>query len=205
MSPKITLCLVAIYWISIPAHAVQGGHPVPTTAAGFAADSELYRVDDESILLSAARAIIADDPDCALVTIDRNGQPRVRTVTASSPEDDMTIWIATRPGTRKVHQIQQNEKVALYFNDDAKLSYVSVMGRATLHDDSATKEAKTFYDKARLETFFPDYPDNYVLIKVEPIWIEVLGHGVLDHPETWRPQAVVLEGELLQSLSGRSH
>ncbi len=158
-----------------------------------AGDEELYKADDETTILAAARAIIGDDPNCALITIDPEGQPRVRTVRASTPEEDMTIWIATRPSTRKVKQIQQNDKVALYFNDDAKSSYVSVMGRATLHDDLDTKEKKNFFDEDSLERFWPHFPDNYLLIRVEPIWIEVMGHGIEGHPETWRPQAVVLE------------
>lgn len=161
------------------------------------AGDELYLAEDESKILSAARAIIAEDSNCALITIDAEGRPRARTVKASAPDEDMTIWIATRPSTRKVKQIQQNDKVTLYFNDDAKSSYVSVMGRATLHDDLATKEAKSFFDKSSLKKFWPNYPDNYVLIKVVPTWIEVMGHGVEGHPETWRPQAVILYDQRL--------
>lgn len=158
-----------------------------------AVQSELFQAQDEAKVLEAARAIIADDPDCALITVDTDGQPRARTVTASPPEEDMTIWIATRPATRKVEQIRHHHRVTLYFNDDAKGSYVSVMGRATLHDDLPTIEAKNFWKDPKLHVFWPDYPDDYLLIEVEPLWIEVLGHGVAPHPETWRPQAVVLE------------
>ena len=149
----------------------------------------------ESVILSAARAIIAEDPNCALITLDSELQPRVRTVTASPPEDDLTIWIATRPSTRKVRQIRQHEKVTLYFNDDVKGSYVSIMGRATLHDDLETKRAKIFHDEGDFRAFWPNYPDDYLLIKVVPIWIEVLGHGIEADLDTWRPQGVVLEGE----------
>lgn len=153
---------------------------------------EIYRAAETSAILDAARAIIAQDPDCALITIDGSGQPRVRTVTASPPEDDMTIWIATRPATRKVKQIEQHAKVSLYFNDDAQGSYVSVMGTAKLHNDLATKEAKDFYARSVRDAFWPNYPDDYLLIEVTPQWIEVIGHGIAAHPQTWRPQGIVL-------------
>lgn len=157
------------------------------------ADSELYQADEEGVILAAARSIIASDPDCALITLDENARPRVRTVTASAPDENMVIWVATRPDTRKVRQISQNGKVALYFDDDEAASYVSIMGTATLHDDQATKVAKNFYDPARLKMFWPDFPDDYLLIRIEPDWIEVMGHGIQGHPRTWRPQAVVVK------------
>ena len=156
------------------------------------AESAVYQVDDDTTILTAARAIIAADPDCALITIDESGQPRVRTVTASKPDEDMTIWIATRPDTRKVQQIRHNDRVSLYFNIDEESAYVSVMGRATLHDDLATKNLIKIYSRAARNAFWPLYPDDYLLIKVEPDWIEVLGYGVSAHPQTWRPQGVSL-------------
>lgn len=157
-----------------------------------APSGELYRIDDERTILAAARAIIASDSVAALVTIDADGQPRVRSVNTSAPEEDMTIWIATRPDTRKVEQIRLNPNVALYYNDDAALSYVSIMGTATLHTDLETKEAKNFLEESVLRNFWPDYPRDYLLIQVTPTWIEVTGHGISAHPQTWRPQAVEL-------------
>lgn len=154
---------------------------------------ELYREASEVIILEAAREIIAEDPYCALITIDEGGHPRVRTVRGSAPNEGMTIWIATRPSTRKVNQILANNKVTLYFNNDETSSYVSLMGRATLHDDLETKEKENFFEEEDLKRFWPQYPKDYLLIKVIPFWIEVMGHGIKGHPETWRPQAVILE------------
>jgi general stress protein 26 len=157
------------------------------------AKEELNYAKDEATLLQAARAIIAKDPDCALITLDDNGQPRSRTVTASQPDKDMTIWIATKHSTRKVKQIMMNPRVTLYFNDDPSYSYVSIMGRATLHDDLSTKIEKNFYGDAKLKALWPEFPDDYLLIKVEPEWIEVTGHGVASRGDDWRPQASVFE------------
>ncbi len=133
-----------------------------------AAAEEIYQTAEQARILTAARQIIAADPTAALITLDKNGMPRVRTVNASPPEADMTIWIATRPNTRKVTQIKANPKVALYFNDDPGNAYVSVMGTASLHDDLATKQAKNFYPTEELRAFWPQYPDDFLLIKITP-------------------------------------
>ena len=167
---------ISTLW-AIPALAVEG----------------LYQTIQDEEILRAARAIIAADPDAALVTVDGNGQPRIRTVTASTPESDMTIWVATKPNTRKISQLRNNPKVALYFNNDAAFSYVSIMGTATLHDDLATKAAKNFYPKDELQKHWPDYPNDYLLIKITPMWIEVEGHGVTGHANTWQPQGLELK------------
>jgi general stress protein 26 len=153
--------------------------------------AELHLAADEEAALAAARAIIAADPIAAMITVDADGQPRVRSVNASVPEADMTIWIATRPDTRKVAQIRENANVTLYFNVDATASYASIMGTATIHTDSATLATKNFFAEEELRAFWPDYPENFVLIRVQPSWLEVTGHGIGAHPESWRPQAVV--------------
>ena len=163
------------------------------TVAACECRGELFQEASEATILRAAREIIAGDPNCALITIDEEGHPRVRTVRGSAPKEGMTIWIATRPSTRKVNQILANNRVTLYFNNDETSSYVSLMGRATLHNDFSTKEKENFFAEEDLKKFWPQYPKDYLLIKVIPFWIEVMGHGIKGHPETWRPQAVILE------------
>lgn len=161
---------------------------------GFTCQAEtLYQSAAPSRVLEAARQIIAGDPDCALITVDGNGQPRARTVTASAPEADMTIWIATKPNTRKVSQLREHPEVTLYFSNDAAFSYVSIMGTATLHDDPTTVDAKNFYPPEQLRMHWPDYPKDFLLIKVTPKWIEVEGHGMSGHADTWQPQGVRLD------------
>ena len=151
--------------------------------------SQLHLATDREAVLKAAREIIKNDPNAALITVDAQGRPRARTVATLPPQQDMTIWIATRPGTRKVRQIRANPRVTLYFSEDEKSSYLSIMGRASLHDDLATKERHK-HPEAAMKEFWPDYPSGYLLIKVEPEWMEVTGYGVEAHPDNWRPQAV---------------
>jgi general stress protein 26 len=156
-----------------------------------------YRITDEATILAGARDLMFADKDVALVTIDSNGQPRVRTVRAfpnqvdsSDPAKGMTVWIMTRRTTRMIQQIRHHPKVTLYFNDDAKLSYLTIMGEAVIHTDSEHEEARRFYDDEYAAFFWPDLKNDFVMIQVKPRWIEFMGPKVPNHPETWRPQSV---------------
>ena len=100
----------------------------------------------------------------------------------------MTVWLATKPVTRKVDQIRKNPHVTLFYWDQASMGYVTLIGDATLVDDPAEK-AKRW--KPEWSEFYSDAnrgPD-YLLIRVRPLRLEVvsLADGVLNDPATWRP------------------
>lgn len=141
-------------------------------------------------LLDAIRAIMAGDRYPTLVSVDADGQPRARTVEVSVPDPDMTLWVATRPNTRKVAQLRAAPRATLHYAVDAEGSYVSVMGTATLHDDAETIARHRFQTDASLAAFWPDFPEDYLLIRIRPEWIEVLGAGVEADPDDWRPQMI---------------
>lgn len=158
---------------------------------------ELFRVNDEQSILVAARALIAVDENAALVTVDAGGQPRVRTVRGflhemdpADPQRSLTVWIMTRLSTRKLDQVRRDPRVTLYFNDDASDCYLSIMGVAVVHTDPDNEDAKAFYDQDYIDYFWPEFPSDFVMLQVRPHWIEFMGPGVPNHPETWRPQAI---------------
>lgn len=157
----------------------------------------LFRIDDEAKILAAARAIIAEDPVAALITLDSSGAPRVRSVGVSDPEDDLTMWIGTRRTSRKVAQLRANPNATLFFNFDdvsggfAKAYYASFMGIASVHTDVATA-AKTAPDEETRKAYWPNFPDDYASIRFKPLWLEVTGHGIKGDKANWQPQAVVL-------------
>jgi general stress protein 26 len=160
--------------------------------------SEFYKVAPDSAILSRARKLMLADSNVALVTVDATGQPRVRTVKAfvepfesGRPEKGVTVWIMTRFTTRKVDQIRGNSNVTLYFNDDARIEYATIMGTAIVHTDPEHPVAKKFYQDGYAEFFWPEFPEGFVMIEVKPRWLEYLGPGMAGHKDTWRPQAVV--------------
>lgn len=167
-------------------------------AQSAAANNELYRSDPPEAILKAARALIEKDENTALVTVDENGQPRVRSVRAFLAKPDpvdpfkgFTVWIMTRDSTRKVGQIRRNPKVTLYFNDDEKVSYLSIMGTAAVVTDPSDPGVKEFLAiEGYKEFFWPEFPKGFVMIRVRPTWLEFMGPDIKNHRQNWRPQAV---------------
>ncbi len=158
---------------------------------------ELYKSAPDSAILSAARALMLADSNVAVVTLDSMGQPRVRTtkafvapVSADDPASGVTVWIMTRLNTRKVDQMRRHPQVTLYFNNDDRIEYATVMGIATVHSDPEHPQAKEFYKDGYAEFFWPDFPRDFVMIEIKPLWLEYLGPRSPGHPQTWRPQAV---------------
>lgn len=170
--------------------------------------SELHKVSSDSAILSAARALMIADSNVAVVTVDSIGQPRIRTtkafvspVDAADPAKGMTVWIMTRLATRKVDQMRRHPQVTLYFNNDERTEYATLMGIATIHRDPNHPQAKAFYENGYKEFFWPDFPNDFVMIEVRPLWVEYLGPTIAAHSDTWRPQAVVLAQECQSSPS----
>ena len=50
-----------------------------------------------------------------------------------------------------------------------------------------------FLDPATVQFFWPAFPKDFVMIEVVPDWLEFIGPGLWNDPDTWRPQAVVFE------------
>lgn len=159
---------------------------------------ELYKVATDSAILEAARALMLADSNVAVVTVDSMGQPRARTTkafvlpeTPGDPARGVTVWIMTRLTTRKVEQMRKHPQVTLYFNDDARVEYATIMGNAVIHTDPEHPDAKRFYQDGYAEFFWPDFPRDFVMVEVKPRWLEYLGPEIAGHSQTWRPQAVV--------------
>jgi len=143
-------------------------------------------------LNNAAREIMAAAGTCALITLDENDTPMVRTMDPFLPENDFTVWFGTNPKSRKVNQIKKNPKVTLYYLDKDASGYVVIHGTAQLVDDQKEKEKRW---KDEWEAFYPNKTEGYILIKVIPEWMEVLSYtrGIFSDPKTWQPPVVVFD------------
>ena len=62
------------------------------------------------------------------------------------------------------------------------------MGKARLVDDVKTKEAKR--RPADTDRFYPEFPADYQLIEITPIWLEGILPGYRGDPDTWKPVSV---------------
>ena len=177
----------------------EGGAPASNDVRPNVPRAELSLARDPALLLDSAAALIARDSSVGMVTVDDAGRPRIRTVRAfrlerpPTPRDRFTVFILTRQSTRKIDHIAKNPRVTLYFNEDHHVSYATLMGRATVHRDAQNPRLQPFLDSATVRFFWPDFPRDFVLIEVVPDWLEFIGPGLWNDPDTWRPQAVVFE------------
>ncbi len=142
----------------------------------------------EQILL-ATKEIIEASGTCALITLDENNLPQVRTMDPFLPESDYTIWLATNPTSRKASQIRNNPNVTLYYTDKNDNGYVSIYGIAELVNDQQEKDKRW---KEEWKDFYPNRTDSYLLIKVVPTHLEVINYsrGINGNPKTWQPAVV---------------
>ena len=141
--------------------------------------------------LQAAREIIREAGHCALITMDENNVPQVRTMDAFLPDDDFTIWLATNPKSRKVSQINANSSVVVFYNSKNDNGYVSVHGKAELIND---KQARQKYWKEGWEKFYANRDDAYLLIRIKPDYLELINYkrGISGDSVTWQPTRVNL-------------
>lgn len=141
-------------------------------------------------LMDAARQIMTSAETCALITLDHEGRPRVRTMDPFAPEGDFTVWFGTNASSRKVAQIKNDPRVTLYYLEGNNAGYVMICGTARLVDDEKEKEKRW---KPAWKAFYPDDRKGYLLIQVIPDWMEVVSytHDVHGDPYTWEPQKVV--------------
>jgi general stress protein 26 len=161
--------------------------------------AELSLARDTALVLDSADALIARDSSVGMATVDESNRPRLRTVRAfrlknpATARERFTVFILTRTSTRKIDQIARNPLVTLYFNEDQHVTYATIMGRATVHRDPKDRRLQSFLDSATVKFFWPAFPRDFVMIEVVPEWLEFIGPGLWNDPDTWRPQAVVLE------------
>lgn len=142
-------------------------------------------------VLTTARAIMVGARCATFTTLDDQGAPLSRIVDPFPPEDELTIWIGTNARTRKVAQIARDGRVTLTYFEPKAQHYVTIVGAATLVRDLA---ARTKRWKDDWKAFYPDGPggDGYVLIRVEPVRVEVVAPslGIDNDPVTWRPTTI---------------
>lgn len=177
------------------------GDALASQAQARGAPTDVYRIDDEATILAAARAIIAEDTIAALITVDSAGFPRARSISveAAPIEADLTMWLPTRRTSRKVTQLRNNPTATLYFNHDgvngdfSKSYYATFMGSASVHTDAATLAAMPLDEKVR-KSSWPNYPEDFAIIRFKPRWLEVYGRGIKGRKDNWQPQGIVLPG-----------
>jgi general stress protein 26 len=196
----LAVCSLGLFACA-PDRAASPGAPAessPQAAQVAIPRSELRLATQETDVLTGARALMEADDAVALVTVDASGRPRVRTVRfsldpAAAGASGFRVWVKTRFTTRKVDQIRANPRVTLYFNDDEKESYASIMGTAVIHTDPDHPGARRHFTEADAKIYWPQFPQDFVMLEIRPEWLEYIGREVSNDDRTWRPQAIVFD------------
>lgn len=146
----------------------------------------------ESRLKEAAFTIMEKAHYCAMITVDDQGIPRARTMDPFKPDSNFVVWFGTNVNTRKVKQIRENPRVTLYYFDRQSESYVILTGRAYLVDEP---REIAIYWKKKWEEFYPDFPNDYLLIKVVPEGLELsaTSMGIYSDLKTWEPPSLIFK------------
>jgi general stress protein 26 len=134
-------------------------------------------------LLQIAREIVAKVPACMAITVDRNGDANARVVNPERLSDTWTVRYKTDRRSRKSIEVEQSGRLTLAYQYDAGGAYVSLVGRATIHDDVAAKLAR--WD-AGAQKWFPGGPTDpnvvYVDFTAERIELWSGPQGVVPDP-----------------------
>ncbi|MCA9735898.1 pyridoxamine 5'-phosphate oxidase family protein [candidate division KSB1 bacterium] len=144
---------------------------------------------DRQTIISAALEMMNEVPFCALITVDGNGQPHVRTMDPFAPDSNLVVWFGTNKLSRKVKEIENDGRVSLYYADPKGQGYVTIEGIAILVDEKNIKSEKW---KNEWDKFYPDRENTYILIKILPRKLSIISykHGLSGNPQNWAAHAI---------------
>jgi general stress protein 26 len=147
---------------------------------------------ERSEVIKAAKEVMQKARFCTFVTVGEDGHPQARIIDPFPPEDDLTVWAATNPFTRKAGQIKKDPRVTLLYYDPASQSYVTLLGKAEIVDDLAEK-AKHWKEEWAFLYKERNKGAGYMLLRVRSFRLEIVSQarGLASDPQTWRP--VILE------------
>ncbi len=163
---------------------------VPLTVAAWPAPAQ-QTTPAESRMIEAAKAVMNAAKYCFLITLDESGHPQARLMEPFAPDASLTVWMGTKPGSRKVAQIRRNARATLAYYDPGGPNYVTAIGMARVVDSAGEKRR---HWRPEWKAFFPGGPEaNYVVIEFTPSRVELISatHQIAAAPDS--PGPVILE------------
>lgn len=148
---------------------------------------------DISRLVAGAAKTVASVRYCWLATRSEAIPSRMRPmgrVPNDPGEDEWTIRFVTDGRSGKAADMRRASEVAILFQNDPELAFVTLMGKATLHDSAS--EVRERWKRA-YDVYFPTETDraSAVFVEVEVERMELWIRGVT--PEPFGLRATVLE------------
>jgi general stress protein 26 len=158
------------------------------------ANEQLDAVDVSQLLAGAAKTV-ATVRYCWLATASEAGPPRLRPmgrVLNDPGEDRWKVRFLTDGRSRKASDMRRADEVAILFQHDPDLAFVTLIGKAALHDSAAEIRGRW---KDAYNVYFPGETDraNAIFVEVDIKRMELWIRGVT--PEPFGMRATVLERE----------
>lgn len=148
---------------------------------------------DRLTAIRAAFDIMTEARYCTMVTNGTDGHPQSRIVDPVISAGEQRIYVATNPESRKVKEIQRDGRVTLTFLNAPANEYVTVLGRARIVTDAASKAA---HWKVEWQPFYKDGSRgaDFMLFEVTPFRLEISSPGrkMNNDERTWRPVVIEL-------------
>jgi general stress protein 26 len=144
-------------------------------------------------LLAGAAKTVASARYCWLAASAEAGAPSLRPMGRIMPdagEDEWKIRFLTDGRSRKARDMRRVGEVTVIFQHEPDLAYVTLTGRAELHDNQAEVRERW---KDAYNVYFRSETDraNAIFVEVDAQRVELWIHGVT--PEPFGLQATVLE------------
>lgn len=137
--------------------------------------SRKQRASDESLAhsLAVARETVRATKYAFFVSQGATGWPSARLVEPIFDREQGLFWIGTNPALRKVAEVRESPKVTLAYGNQRERANLVVFGTASIVSEP---ELRRRYWKGEWRMFFPGGPlgDDYVLLRIEPVRMEVL-------------------------------
>jgi general stress protein 26 len=148
---------------------------------------------DVSRLLAGATRTMRSARYCWLATATEAGAPDPRPmgrVLNDPGEDEWKIRFLTNGRSRKAADMRRASEVSILFQHDPDLAFVTMIGKATLHENASETRARW---KPAYDVYFPSDTDraNAIFVEVEIERMELWIRGVT--PEPFGLRATVLE------------
>jgi general stress protein 26 len=148
---------------------------------------------DVSRLTAGAAKTMRSARYCWLMTAAEAGAPHARPmgrVLNDPGEDEWRIRFLTDGRSHKVADMRRANEVTILFQHDADLAFVTLIGKAALHEDAPETRSRW---KAAYDVYFPGETDraNAIFVEVEVERMELWIRGVT--PEPFGLRATALE------------
>jgi general stress protein 26 len=148
---------------------------------------------DVGPLLAGAAKTMRSARYCWLATATEAGAPHVRPmgrVLNDPGEDQWKIRFLTDGRSHKAADMRRASEVSILFQHDPDLAFVTMIGKATLHENASETRARW---KPAYDVYFPSDTDraNAIFVEVEVERMELWIRGVT--PEPFGLRATVLE------------